>query len=90
MGRFNVFHRNTSDDTHAPGRVSESHEPKMDGAKIEDADVAVTGADAGRHDAVWGEIGEGGPDYRSLGWIRAAVLETKTQIGLGVLGLVRE
>ena len=40
-------------------------------------------------DAVWGDVGEDGPNYRSLGWIRAAVLETKTQIGLGVLGLVR-
>lgn len=39
-------------------------------------------------DAVWGDVGSDGPNYRNLGWIRAAVLETKTQIGLGVLGLV--
>lgn len=39
-------------------------------------------------DAVWGDVGSEGPNYRNLGWIRASVLETKTQIGLGVLGLV--
>ncbi|WWC72427.1 uncharacterized protein I206_106389 [Kwoniella pini CBS 10737] len=39
------------------------------------------------HDAVWGTIDEDGPNYRNLGWIRASVLELKTQIGLGVLGL---
>ncbi|WRT70458.1 uncharacterized protein IL334_007456 [Kwoniella shivajii] len=38
-------------------------------------------------DAVWGTIDEDGPNYRNLGWIRASVLELKTQIGLGVLGL---
>ncbi|WWC65396.1 uncharacterized protein I303_108014 [Kwoniella dejecticola CBS 10117] len=39
------------------------------------------------HDAVWGTIDEDGPNYRNLGWVRASVLELKTQIGLGVLGL---
>lgn len=54
-------------------------------------------------DAVWGELKEGGPNYRNLGWyvlanglclvrsnirIRASVLEVKSQIGLGVLALV--
>jgi hypothetical protein len=39
-------------------------------------------------DAVWGTIEDDGPNYRNLGWIRASVLEVKTQIGLGILGLV--
>ncbi|KAK6905141.1 hypothetical protein I203_105961 [Kwoniella mangroviensis CBS 8507] len=41
-------------------------------------------------DAVWGEIdlSDGsGPNYRNLSWVKASVLEVKTQIGLGVLGL---
>ncbi|WVF66447.1 hypothetical protein IAT40_001187 [Kwoniella sp. CBS 6097] len=38
-------------------------------------------------DAVWGEIDEDGPNYRSLGWIKAAVLQVKLQMGLGILGL---
>ncbi|CEJ93637.1 Putative Transmembrane amino acid transporter [[Torrubiella] hemipterigena] len=37
------------------------------------------------HDEVFGEIKEGGPDYRSVGWIGTAGLMIKTQIGLGVL-----
>ncbi|ORY82877.1 transmembrane amino acid transporter protein-domain-containing protein, partial [Leucosporidium creatinivorum] len=39
-------------------------------------------------DAVFGDVNDGsGPNYRSLGWIRASVLLVKTQIGLGVLGM---
>ncbi|KAI5460873.1 transmembrane amino acid transporter protein-domain-containing protein [Mariannaea sp. PMI_226] len=38
-------------------------------------------------DAVFGEVSKDGPNYRSLGWIAAAVLMTKTQIGLGVLSI---
>ncbi|KAH7239908.1 transmembrane amino acid transporter protein-domain-containing protein [Fusarium redolens] len=37
------------------------------------------------HDAVFGEITEGGPNYRNVGWIGTAGLMMKTQIGLGVL-----
>ncbi|ORX33435.1 transmembrane amino acid transporter protein-domain-containing protein [Kockovaella imperatae] len=51
------------------------------------SEFEASGQNKGNADAVWGDVGEGGPNYRSLGWIRAAVLETKTQIGLGVLGL---
>ncbi|WVR07864.1 hypothetical protein IAU60_004907 [Kwoniella sp. DSM 27419] len=43
--------------------------------------------DAGVVDAVWGEIDGEGPDYRSLTWVEATVLQLKTQIGLGILGL---
>ncbi|KAK5090174.1 hypothetical protein LTR64_006106 [Lithohypha guttulata] len=38
-------------------------------------------------DAVFGEIVEGGPDYRSVGWIGTVALMMKTQIGLGVLSI---
>ncbi|KAI9652630.1 MAG: hypothetical protein M1821_008349 [Bathelium mastoideum] len=38
-------------------------------------------------DAVFGEITEGGPDYRAVGWKGTAVLMLKTQIGLGVLSI---
>ncbi|RJE19732.1 hypothetical protein PHISCL_07924 [Aspergillus sclerotialis] len=39
------------------------------------------------HDAVFGEITEGGPNYRNVGWLGTAALMMKTQIGLGVLSL---
>ncbi|KAL9093944.1 MAG: hypothetical protein Q9165_003867 [Trypethelium subeluteriae] len=38
-------------------------------------------------DAVFGEIVEGGPDYRAVGWKGTTVLMLKTQIGLGVLSI---
>ncbi|CAG8927364.1 unnamed protein product [Penicillium salamii] len=39
------------------------------------------------HDAVFGNTGEDGPDYRSLGWLGTSALMMKTQIGLGVLSI---
>ncbi|KAJ5639070.1 amino acid transporter [Penicillium longicatenatum] len=39
------------------------------------------------NDAVFGEITEEGPNYRSLGWIGTAALMMKSQIGLGVLSI---
>ncbi|KAI1068920.1 hypothetical protein LB507_006155 [Fusarium sp. FIESC RH6] len=39
------------------------------------------------HDAVFGEITEEGPDYRSVGLIGTAGLMMKCQIGLGVLSI---
>ncbi|KAF5657550.1 amino acid transporter [Fusarium heterosporum] len=38
-------------------------------------------------DAVFGQVGEHGPNYRSLGWIATIALMMKTQIGLGILGI---
>jgi hypothetical protein len=38
-------------------------------------------------DDVFGDIQEGGPNYRDVGWIGTAVLMMKTQIGLGVLSI---
>lgn len=37
---------------------------------------------------LWGDLDDDGPRYRNLGWIRATVLMTKYQVGLGVLGIV--
>ncbi|KAJ6005045.1 hypothetical protein N7540_012844 [Penicillium herquei] len=39
------------------------------------------------YDAVFGEITEGGPNFRSMGWLGAIALMLKTQIGLGVLSI---
>ncbi|KEF62009.1 uncharacterized protein A1O9_03581 [Exophiala aquamarina CBS 119918] len=38
-------------------------------------------------DDIFGEIKEGGPNYRNVGWLGTAVLMIKTQIGLGVLSI---
>nr|XP_031858123.1 uncharacterized protein CI109_006464 [Kwoniella shandongensis]KAA5525195.1 hypothetical protein CI109_006464 [Kwoniella shandongensis] len=59
----------------------------VDGESDNESRIKPDGANGTVVDAVWGTIEEGGPNYRNLGWIRAAVLELKTQIGLGVLGL---
>ncbi|KIR75313.1 hypothetical protein I310_01592 [Cryptococcus deuterogattii CA1014] len=56
---------------------------KPDQLKASD-DIAV---ECVTQDAVWGEITEDGPNYRNLGFSRAVVLQIKSQIGLGVLGL---
>ncbi|KAL2834274.1 transmembrane amino acid transporter protein-domain-containing protein [Aspergillus cavernicola] len=39
------------------------------------------------HDAVFGEISEGGPNYRDVGWLGTVALMMKSQIGLGVLSI---
>ncbi|OAA57160.1 Amino acid transporter, transmembrane [Cordyceps fumosorosea ARSEF 2679] len=39
------------------------------------------------NDAVFGEMGEKGPNFRNVGWIGTTALMMKTQIGLGVLAL---
>ncbi|KAH6874382.1 transmembrane amino acid transporter protein-domain-containing protein [Thelonectria olida] len=39
------------------------------------------------HDAVFGDITEGGPNYRNVGWLGTTALMMKTQIGLGVLSI---
>ncbi|GMK56145.1 hypothetical protein CspeluHIS016_0212010 [Cutaneotrichosporon spelunceum] len=33
---------------------------------------------------LWGDLDDDGPKYRNLGWIRATILMTKYQVGLGV------
>lgn len=45
-------------------------------------------SDENKTQDVWGDLEEGGPNYRALGWVRASVLLMKIQIGLGVLAIV--
>ncbi|KAG9203086.1 hypothetical protein G6514_003609 [Epicoccum nigrum] len=41
----------------------------------------------GQTDAVFGEVVEGGPNYRNVSWLGSSILMMKTQIGLGVLSI---
>ncbi|KAJ0106959.1 hypothetical protein J7T55_011054 [Diaporthe amygdali] len=47
----------------------------------------IYGVQTNPHDAVFGEVSEDGPNYRSLGWMGTAALMMKTQIGLGVMSI---
>ncbi|BGP36177.1 hypothetical protein JCM10450v2_000075 [Rhodotorula kratochvilovae] len=76
-----AFTRNISTD----GKASQSGDPHNVVVAKEGADLTKDGAVI--HDAVFGDIAEGGPNYRGLGWIRTAVLSIKVQIGLGVLSI---
>ncbi|GJN71382.1 amino acid transporter [Purpureocillium lilacinum] len=64
-----------------PERVGES--PALAATECKD----VASAHDAPHDAVFGEITEDGPNYRSLGWLGTVALMMKTQIGLGVLSI---
>ncbi|GAA6006875.1 hypothetical protein JCM10207_009121 [Rhodosporidiobolus poonsookiae] len=55
------------------------------GAKGTPQSVTVEGVVVS--DAIFGDVNDGGPNWRGLGWIRASVLLCKVQIGLGVLGI---
>lgn len=50
-------------------------------------EVAPVGAHVTVHDAVFGEVGEDGPNYRSVSWLGASALMTKANVGLGVLSI---
>ena len=71
------------------GSGSGGKEPKTDG----DLTHARPAADAeladgdGEVDAVWGKLDGNGPNYRSLGWKGATIIQVKMQVGLGILGL---
>ncbi|KAK1992842.1 transmembrane amino acid transporter [Colletotrichum falcatum] len=52
-----------------------------------DASSDGPGSNAVAHDAVFGDMTPGGPNYRSVGWLGTSVLMMKTQIGLGVLSI---
>ncbi|EON62596.1 hypothetical protein W97_01820 [Coniosporium apollinis CBS 100218] len=49
--------------------------------------LSVTGRRVSVVDDVFGEIVEGGPNYRNVGWMGTVALMMKTQIGLGVLSI---
>ncbi|KAL1586931.1 hypothetical protein WHR41_04030 [Cladosporium halotolerans] len=70
--------------------------PKVnDAAEHGDLEQTMTGApsqpgdvqNVQMSDDVFGEVGEDGPNYRNVGWIAAAVLMLKSQIGIGVLSI---
>ncbi|WVW84350.1 hypothetical protein I302_106384 [Kwoniella bestiolae CBS 10118] len=77
--------------THEPEASinSGSDDKNMNGKDgVYTTDVTVSEANQGPvNDAVFGNINEDGPNYRNVGWLGTAVLMTKTQIGLGVLGI---
>lgn len=67
---------------------SDSNEKDLVPIEVEESsatDLEARSEDGPIVDAVFGLQDENGPAYRSLGWIGAAVLMTKSQIGLGVL-----
>ena len=68
---------------------SGSKEPKDD-ANLTHArpagDAELADGD-GEVDAVWGKLDGDGPNYRSLGWKGATIIQVKMQVGLGILGL---
>ncbi|CAI6337965.1 unnamed protein product [Periconia digitata] len=49
--------------------------------------IDSTGKENTTDDAVFGEITEGGPNYRNVGWLGTVALMMKTQVGLGVLSI---
>ncbi|KAK1922093.1 transmembrane amino acid transporter protein-domain-containing protein [Papiliotrema laurentii] len=40
-----------------------------------------------QHDAVFGDLDEAGPNYRSVGWVMSGIIMIKTMLGLGVLSI---
>ncbi|RAL07363.1 putative amino acid transporter (Mtr) [Aspergillus homomorphus CBS 101889] len=54
---------------------------------LECLDKVPSHAEIGTTDAVFGEITEDGPNYRSLGWISTSIVMMKSMIGLGVLSI---
>ncbi|KAJ5747146.1 uncharacterized protein N7511_008842 [Penicillium nucicola] len=65
------------DDIEAPDPIT--HTSSQIGEVIKGQDTT--------HDAVFGEVTEGGPNYRNVGWLGTVALMMKTQIGLGVLSI---
>nr|XP_019010104.1 uncharacterized protein I206_04572 [Kwoniella pini CBS 10737]OCF48885.1 hypothetical protein I206_04572 [Kwoniella pini CBS 10737] len=74
--------------THSADRDSYSLADRAEVGKLSDPEVGKPALGNGTVvDAVWGNIEGDGPNYRSLSWIKATVLQLKTQVGLGILGL---
>ncbi|KAL2839538.1 transmembrane amino acid transporter protein-domain-containing protein [Aspergillus pseudodeflectus] len=68
-----------------------SEDPKMKVGEDLDQTPSMVGEicnhPAVAHDDVFGEISEGGPNYRDVGWLGTVALMMKSQIGLGVLSI---
>ncbi|KAH7142878.1 transmembrane amino acid transporter protein-domain-containing protein [Dactylonectria estremocensis] len=67
-------HKNVQDDLNGI-----THIPSGTGEVIDDKAL--------QHDAVFGELTEGGPNYRNVGWLGTTAIMMKAQIGLGVLSM---
>ncbi|RSL89378.1 hypothetical protein BHE90_017170 [Fusarium euwallaceae] len=67
--------------------MSKAKSDNADLNPVQSRDVVVGQSKELVHDAVFGELSEGGPNYRSLGWVGTTGLMMKTQIGLGVLSI---
>jgi hypothetical protein len=69
--------------------MGSSKEPKDDAnlAHARPAGDAEMADGEGEVDAVWGKLDGDGPNYRSLGWKGATIIQVKMQVGLGILGL---
>ncbi|TDZ28710.1 N amino acid transport system protein [Colletotrichum spinosum] len=65
----------------------ESHLDELGQVSTHSQTGVVEDDPAAGYDAVFGEIKEGGPNYRNVGWLGTAALMMKTQIGLGVLSI---
>ncbi|KAJ5317971.1 hypothetical protein N7508_002479 [Penicillium antarcticum] len=59
----------------------------MEKKDLEGLDQDLQNVPVMAHDDVFGEITEGGPNYRNVGWAGTVVLMMKSQIGLGVLSI---
>ncbi|KAF9878798.1 transmembrane amino acid transporter [Colletotrichum karsti] len=74
----------------APSSMDKSKESHLDElgqvSTRSQVGVVMDDPEAG-YDAVFGQIGEGGPNYKNVGWLGTAALMMKTQIGLGVLSI---
>ncbi|KAI7184602.1 hypothetical protein KC316_g7249 [Hortaea werneckii] len=66
--------------------IQEDGEKEFDTA-LQNTTTHRQGSITSVHDAVFGDVTEGGPNYRSLGWLGTAFLMMKSMIGLGVLSI---
>lgn len=75
-------------DTYEAEKVHEDEYPSYRNDKKVDHiyDIEVQPADA-VVDAVFGDMEEGGPNYRNVGWMGSSILMTKANVGLGVLSI---
>ncbi|KAF5679909.1 neutral amino acid permease [Fusarium heterosporum] len=68
-------------------QIKEQRAPYLVSEPSRASEVQVVGTAAVAHDAVFGNITEDGPNYRSVGWLGTSALMMKTQIGLGILSI---
>ncbi|KAL4895345.1 transmembrane amino acid transporter protein-domain-containing protein [Aspergillus ambiguus] len=69
------------------GKGLEDIEAPEDVANTADYQRGDLKEDLTTYDAVFGAVGEDGPNYRNVGWLGTVALMLKTQIGLGVLSI---